>query len=151
MLPANSQGEWRDALASFARRGIAEVVVQAHVPGDLIKFYGVLGAGGEQPWFHSFYHRDQILAGHAFRPQRLQNAAFAAASAVSLAVFGGDAIVGPDGVPLVIDINAWPSFARCRAEAAAAIARYLAHVFSRPLPSSAFNPSRLNRYNELSD
>src|SRR5206468_12802593 len=102
-------------------------------------------------WFHSFYHKDQILGGHEFEPRRLQRAAFAAASAIGLAVFGGDAIVGADGRPLVIDINAWPSFALCRDAAAAAIARYLAHVFSRPLPGSDFHSNRLNGHNELSE
>lgn len=151
VLAANSRDEWHAALASFAARGIGEVVVQAHARGDLIKFYGVVGAGEQPNWFHYFYHRNQIVSGHAFTPQRAQGAAFAAASAIGLAIFGGDAIVGADGQPLVIDINAWPSFALCRAEAADAIAGHLAEAFSRPLPSETLHSKRLNRHDELSD
>ena len=39
-----------------------------------------------------------------------------------LDVYGGDAIVGPDGVARLIDLNDWPSFSSCRAVAAEAIA-----------------------------
>jgi hypothetical protein len=131
VLFAGSEREWRDALARFARRGISEVVAQAHAPGDLVKFYGVPGSGEEPGWFHYFYHKDQVLAGHAFDPDRLREAAFGAAAALGVEIFGGDAIIGADGAPLVIDLNAWPSFALCRAQAAAAIARHLGRIFSR--------------------
>ena len=40
-------------------------------------------------------------------------------------VFGGDAIITPEGKIYIIDINSWPSFARVRAEAAVQIARRL--------------------------
>ena len=40
-------------------------------------------------------------------------------------MFGGDAIVTPDGKIYIIDINSWPSFARVRAEASVQIARRL--------------------------
>ena len=39
-----------------------------------------------------------------------------AAKAVKVEVFGGDAIVTPDGKIYIIDINSWPSFARVRAD-----------------------------------
>jgi hypothetical protein len=41
--------------------------------------------------------------------------------------------VGPDGAPVVIDLNAWPSFALYRERAARAIAARLAFRFgARP-------------------
>ncbi len=61
------------SLARFAARGIARAVVQDHVPGDLIKFYGVAGVGeneGRPSWFEWFYHRDQRLSNHPFDPRR---------------------------------------------------------------------------------
>ena len=135
---AGSAAEWRAALSSFADRGIPFVVVQDHVPGDLIKFYGVHQVGAVTPsWFAWFYHRDQTLAGHAFDEAVLRKSATAAASALGVEIFGGDAIVGPDGRPMIIDLNAWPSFARYRDAASEAIAEHLAGRFNRQAASAA--------------
>jgi hypothetical protein len=119
------------ALDSFAARGIGRAVIQEHVPGDLLKFYGIgrEGDGGEAPWFRSFYHRNQTLAGHRFDPEALRRTAFHAAAALGVEVFGGDAIAGPDGRLSIIDLNAWPSFALYRAEAGPRIARHLSARF----------------------
>ena len=43
----------------------------------------------------------------------------------------GDAIIRCDGEPVIIDLNAWPSYAKFRDKAAQAIADYLAHRFHR--------------------
>ena len=124
----------RQALAGFAARGIPYVVAQEHVEGDLIKFYGV-GSGvpglPAQAWFEWFYHRDKGMTGYAFRPERLTEVARQAAAALGVEIFGGDAIIRPDGEPVIIDLNAWPSFARFRPAAAEAIAGYLAQRFHR--------------------
>jgi GNAT superfamily N-acetyltransferase len=128
-------------LADFRRRGVAQALLQEHVAGDLIKFYGVGAAGafygvnadggpeGGGGWFEWFYHRDQVLARHPFDAAVLEAAARNAAAALRLEVWGGDAIVGPDGAPVVIDLNAWPSFALYRDRAADAIAERLAARF----------------------
>jgi hypothetical protein len=130
---APDAGAARAALAGLARRGIRRGVLQAHVAGDLIKFYGVGDPGrvpGPWPWFRWFYHRDQRVAGHAFEPGRLAAIVQRAAGALGLEVYGGDAIVGPSGEPVVIDVNAWPSFALYRDEASGVIAAYLVGRFS---------------------
>jgi hypothetical protein len=138
VLFAGDAAGWRAALGSFADRGIPFVIVQDHVPGDLIKFYGVHQVGTVMPsWFAWFYHKDQTLAGHAFDETVLRKSATAAASALGVEVFGGDAIVGADGRPMIIDLNAWPSFARYRAPAAEAIAEHLAGRFSERAASAA--------------
>jgi hypothetical protein len=120
------------ALRGLAARGIARAVVQPQVDGDLVKFYGV-GAGGgphgEPPWFRWFYHKEQQLAGHRFDERRLARLVRAAASALGLEVYGGDAIVTPDGEIVLLDVNAWPSFALFREEAAPRIADHLALRF----------------------
>ncbi len=109
------------ARSSLSGRGISRAVVQEHVPGDLIKFYGVAGEaeGRELSWFRWFYHRDQKLSNHAFEVDVLRALVARAAAALGLEVFGGDAIAGP-GRLVLIDLNAWPSFALFRAEAARA-------------------------------
>jgi glutathione synthase/RimK-type ligase-like ATP-grasp enzyme len=121
-------------LATLAARGIARAVVQEHVPGDLVKFYGVAGLGeedGRPSWFQWFYHRDQTLSGHPLDPDALVAAATKAAAALRLDVYGGDAIVSAGGRITIIDVNAWPSFALFRAVAAENIAALLAARFAR--------------------
>ncbi len=112
------------ALEAFAARGIERAVLQEHVPGDLIKFYGI--GTGEDAWFVWFYHKGQTLNGYAFDPARLRAAARRAADAIEVDVFGGDAIVTRTGDLSIIDLNAWPSFALYREEAAAEIAAFVA-------------------------
>lgn len=130
---AASPAEYRSALTGLAARGIERAVVQPHVAGDLVKFYGVgRGAGpdGGPPWFRWFYHKGQTLGGHPFDPAGLARLARLAALALGLEVYGGDAIVPEEGGPLLLDLNAWPSFALFRDEAAQVIAAHLASRFA---------------------
>jgi hypothetical protein len=115
------------SLARLSQRGIARAVLQEHVTGDLVKFYGVGGLEEGEPlsWFQWFYHRDQALSHCPLDPAALSAAAAGAASALGLEVFGGDAIATADGRIVLIDLNAWPSFALYRATAAASIAALL--------------------------
>lgn len=131
VLFADSPDSWREALAAFATRGLPFAVIQDHAPGDLIKFYGVHHPGARKTrWFVWFYHRDQTLTGHAFDEAVLRREASAAAGALGIEIFGGDAIIGGDGRPRIIDLNAWPSFALYRETAAGAIADHLAERFA---------------------
>ena len=116
------------ALRGLADRGIPRAVLQPHVEGDLIKFYGVGpggGPGGEPPWFRWFYHKGQRVAGHPFDPRGLARLVRRAAGALGLEVYGGDVIVTRAGDLVLLDLNAWPSFALYRDEAAVVIAAYL--------------------------
>ena len=136
---AESPAALAAALAGLAARGIEGAVLQPHVPGDLIKFYGVgPGGGGPDggpPWFRWFYHKDQRLAGHAFDPARLARLVRDAATALGLEIYGGDAIASGEGSLQLLDLNAWPSFALYRDEAAPVIASYLALRFGAPRAS----------------
>ena len=132
MYAASEEG-WREALHGFAKRGIPYVVAQAHVPGDLVKFYGVRNAMApvDANWFEWFYHRDKAMLGYSFEVSRLRRAAFGAAAALGLEIFGGDAIIQANGEPAIVDVNAWPSYARFRDRAAHAIADLLTARFQR--------------------
>jgi hypothetical protein len=132
MYAASEEG-WQEALHGFAKRGIPFVVAQEHVPGDLVKFYGVRNvmAPADSNWFEWFYHRDKGMLGYSFEVLGLRRAAFGAAAALGLDIFGGDAVIRADGEPVIIDINAWPSFARYRDSAAQAIADFLTERFQR--------------------
>jgi len=133
--------QWKEAAricAEFASRGITDVAVQEHVRGDIIKFYGV----GPGEWFAWFYHRPQEIGGYIFDKPELARIAGQAAAALNLEVFGGDAIVTPDGKIYVIDINSWPSFARVRNEAKVHIAR---HTFRRAVAAAKAGKRRRSR------
>ena len=122
----------REALQRLRSLGLPRAVVQRHVEGDLVKFYGVGGgpeAGGgtaAASWFRWFYPKEKPVAGHAFDEHALREIACRATDALGLEVWGGDAIVTPAGEIFVIDVNAWPSFALFREEAADHIAAHLA-------------------------
>jgi hypothetical protein len=133
VLYAASEKGWQEALQRFAKRGIPFVVAQEHVPGDLVKFYGVRNAMGrvESNWFEWFYHRDKGMLGYFFEVKCLRRAAFDAATALGLEIFGGDAIIQADGRPVILDINAWPSYSRFRDRAAQVIADHLTIRFQR--------------------
>lgn len=101
-------------IAEFRKRGIADYVVSAHVAGDEMKFYGVLGTG----FFRCF---GSVPDRPSSQVKAIRQAAERLASAVGIDVYGGDCIVGQDGTFWLIDFNDWPSFSRCREEAADAI------------------------------
>ena len=119
----------RDALESvidtFAARGVKQVAVQAHVAGPVLKFYGV----GDGSLFHAFREDGRPVDADTVDVPTLRRLAFAAARAVGLSVFGGDAVVPTRTNPMLVDINDWPSFAPVREQAAEAIA----HLAGAPI------------------
>lgn len=129
---ADSVRAFERARRGLAERGIDRAVLQPHVDGDLVKFYGVGGGPrGEPAWFRWFYHKGQRVAGHPLDPRRLGRLVRRAAAALGLEVYGGDAIATAGGDLVLLDVNAWPSFALYRDEAAPLIAEYLALRFTR--------------------
>lgn len=123
--------EAQDVLHEYYYRGIKRAVINRHLVGDLVKFYGVQG----EPFFYWFYPFD---AGHSkygyeavngksqgftFDENYLREICDKASRLMDVKVYGGDCIVDADGSIRIIDFNDWPSFAPCRAEAAPAIAK----------------------------
>ena len=117
----------------FSLRGISRAVINRHLDGDLIKFYGVTDASFFY-WFypfeagHSKYGCETVNgAAHRFRfdEKELKQIAQRAGDALDVKIYGGDCIVGADGKISVIDFNDFPSFAPCREEAATWIAEYI--------------------------
>lgn len=132
-----------DAARKLMRsHGVGEVMVTAHVVGDLLKFYGVKGTD----FFFYCYpgdagqtkFGDELRNGHphhyAFSVEKLKAMAGLAAQAVGIDVYGGDCIVRPDGSLCLIDFNDWPSFSACRDDAASAIADVVAKRISLAKP-----------------
>jgi glutathione synthase/RimK-type ligase-like ATP-grasp enzyme len=111
--------ELATTLQEFARRNIDKAVVQEHIDGDVVKFYAIR----ESDFFYWYYLNG---VNHTpFRQKQLFELAQASAEALGLFVFGGDAIIGPDGWITIIDINDWPSFAPVRDMASQHIAQLL--------------------------
>ncbi len=117
---------WPDlnsGLLRFKTRGLAQAVLQKHCEGDEVKFYGV--KGGRLFWPH--YPKDS--EGYPFDEKELQKIAEHAAGVLGLSIYGGDAIISPEGKITLIDLNDWPSFAPCRGAAASAIAKFLKDAY----------------------
>ncbi len=125
--------EAQEVLQEYFLRGIKRAVINRHLSGDLIKFYGVSGS----PFFFWFY---PFEAGHSkygheaingksqglqFDLDYLKKICQQAAEALDVCVYGGDCIVGTDGSIQIIDFNDWPSFAPCRQDAAPYIAKQI--------------------------
>ena len=110
------------ALSHFKERKIGEILVQEHVEGDVIKFYGA----GTRSYFSAFLaatgEEVTSVAGE------LRRLAHHAAQAIGLEIYGGDAVVTPKRDVMLIDFNDWPSFSRCRGPAARGIAGYEAGI-----------------------
>lgn len=131
---AGDRDEARLLRRRMGEAGISDVVVQAHMVGDLVKFYGVRGTG----FFRTFYpgddgqwkFGDECRNGkpkhYAFSMEGLHAVAERAADVTRTDIYGGDCIVGADGSITIIDFNDWPSFSRCREDAAEAMAGLVA-------------------------
>lgn len=132
---AANREQREQALNRFRQRGITQVVVGTHVRGDVVKFYGVQPGG----FFRTFYptddgdtkygdeRRNGPAQHYAYDVQRLQTEAQRLSALTGVTVYGGDAIIRSDGSFCIIDFNDWPSFARCRDEAAEAVALSIEH------------------------
>ncbi|WP_321330895.1 hypothetical protein [uncultured Bacteroides sp.] len=130
--------ELREIIAEYALRGINRVVINEHLCGDLVKFYGVAGTN----FFHWFYpfNENHSKFGHEeinghpegipFSLDRLREICNQAAGVLKIVVYGGDCIVSPDGSIRIIDFNDWPSFAPCRVEASREIAKKIIQIIN---------------------
>ena len=124
-------------LAEYARRGIETAVLNKHIVGDLVKFYGVRGTGFffhfyPEEYQHSKFGNETINGKAAHYPvhiDELKSIAAQAADVLHIDIYGGDAIVTPNEDIYLIDMNDWPSFAPCREQSAPIIAQRIVSVF----------------------
>ena len=134
----NSKQEGHEILREYGLRGIEDALICEHLTGDLVKFYGVLNTNFFF-WFYPYdykhhkYSEYETINGsaehHKFSEHQLKETANAAALAVGVRIYGGDAIVDEEGNFKIIDLNDWPSFAPCREAAAPFIAKSIYQVF----------------------
>ena len=130
--------------STFMKRGITDIVTQAHVKGDVLKFYGVEGTG----FFRYYYSGDDTETKfgdeerngkpqyYPFSSSDLQTDAEKVACLLQTPIYGGDAIIQEDGNYVIIDFNDFPSFSKCRKEAAKAIFERMKSAVESSLKSS---------------
>jgi glutathione synthase/RimK-type ligase-like ATP-grasp enzyme len=122
--------EVKSILQEFAFRDIPNAVINEHLIGDLVKFYGVADTDFFY-WFYPFDHSHskfglEKINGKAheflFDTDALKKECDKAGEILGVKVYGGDCVVAKNGLFKIIDFNDWPSFAPCRNEAAPKIA-----------------------------
>lgn len=135
---AHSPEEAQEILAEFELRHIDRVVINEHLKGDLIKFYGVAGTS----FFYWFYPFDishskfgfEKINGKSkknpFDEALLRDICRRSCEILNLVVYGGDCIVSPDGAIHLIDFNDWPSFTPCRREVVPVIGDTILKAFT---------------------
>lgn len=133
--------EAQEVLQEYFLRGIRRAVINRHLIGDLIKFYGVAGSDFFY-WFypydegHSKYGLEAINGksrGIEFDKERMRAICREASEVLDVKVYGGDCIISPEGDIRIIDFNDWPSFAPCRNEAAPFIAKCVLKLIKNKL------------------
>lgn len=131
--------EAQEVLQEYFLRGIKRAVINRHLEGDLVKFYGIRG----DSFFYWFYPYEvghskygvEAVNGHVhnlpFDHEELRRVCGNAAEIMDVVIYGGDAIIDTDGTFRIIDFNDWPSFAPCRAEAAPHIAKEIISLIKK--------------------
>ena len=136
----NGEAEYQAVIKRFRESNIASYVIEQHIEGDLVKFYGVEGTA----FFHVSYPTESANgfskfgleqangqpSHFNFNESALKQTADEAAQLTGMTVYGGDAIITSTGQFRIIDFNDWPSFSPCRREAAKAIAERIGHIFN---------------------
>ena len=117
-------------LSEYALRGIPNAVINEHLVGDLVKFYGVAGSDFFY-WFypfnmnHSKFGHEQIngkATGIAFSVEDMHAICERSAQVLKVRFMAALYHFARRQIR-IIDFNDWPSFAPCRDQAAPHIAR----------------------------
>lgn len=128
--------EAENIINEYALRGIPTAVLNEHLEGDLVKFYGIEGTD----FFYWFYPEDvnhskfglEAINGKSkgihFNLEEMRRECSRAAQVLNIHIYGGDCIIDESGEIRIIDFNDWPSFAPCRNEAAPYIAECIYRI-----------------------
>lgn len=123
---ARNISEVKSILQEFSFRDIPNAVINEHLVGDLVKFYGV----ADTDFFYWFYPFDLSLTKFgleavngtakefSFDVEALKKVCDKAGEVLNVKIYGGDCVIDANGNFKIIDFNDWPSFAPCRDKAA---------------------------------
>lgn len=130
--------EAQEILQEYFMRGIKRAVINRHIDGMLVKFYGIAGTSffyWLSPFGNSDYQGRPLGSQKipdTFDFTRFREVCAEASDILDVKVYGGDCIIRPDGTFCLVDFDDWPSFAPCRQEAATQIAKLvMAQIKSR--------------------
>ncbi|MFI3239767.1 MAG: hypothetical protein R3Y22_04180 [Bacteroidales bacterium] len=128
-----SQEEVHAVLNLYHQRGIKRAVINKHLTGDLVKFYGVQDseffywfyplAAGHSKYGHEYING--VSKGITVDVKQMTQICQDASHALNVGIYGGDCVVGEDGTIRIIDFNDFPSFSPCREQVAPHIAEYI--------------------------
>jgi hypothetical protein len=130
--------EAESILKEYAIRGIETAVINEHLTGDLVKFYGVAGSD----FFYWFYPSDKLYSKFGYEKNNgtvnefpfdrdyLQQLCNEAANVLNVKIYGGDCVIDEEGAIRLIDFNDWPSFAPCRNQAVPFIVECIHRLFT---------------------
>ena len=124
-LPFGATGVFRAAtdVAAAPQRGANPAFATEDGPGIGSSFFRHFYPTDDgQTKFGDETARNGEAHHYAFDVSALQSEVERLARLVGIEVYGGDAIIDREGHFFIIDFNDWPSFSRCRDEAAEAIA-----------------------------
>lgn len=139
---ARDPREAQRVLQEYFLRDIRSAVIERHIDGNLVKFYGVRSTD----FFHYYYPAGADAEGenlppvYNFSTDTLKRNAARAADVLGIDIYGGDCIVSQSGQITIINFNDWPSFSTCSDEAAPAIASVILSKIKQK-----FNVRRKNR------
>ena len=134
VVRARTPEELQRVLADFRLRDIPEAIISPHLEGEVVKFYSVAGT----PFFRFYCERNLAPSPVTFAASRPGIEQLV--RRLGLEIYGGDAIVSPEGRVRIIDLNDWPSFAPFRQEAAEIIAE---HIYHRTIRHKERSPIRV--------
>ncbi|MDR2056898.1 MAG: NDP-sugar synthase [Dysgonamonadaceae bacterium] len=136
---AQNTEEAENIIHEYALRGISTAVLNEHIEGDLVKFYGIKNTD----FFYWFYPENtnhskfgwEAINGKAigipFDVNELKTYCERAADILNVYIYGGDCVINERGGIRIIDFNDWPSFASCRNEAAPYIAECIDNIITQ--------------------
>lgn len=138
---ARHSDEAEELIREYRLRGINRVVINRHLKGDLVKFYGIRDSDFFYAFYpfevgHSKFGQEEIngpIHHYHFDIDFLKEACQKASEAMNVDVFGGDCIVDKDGNTAIIDFNDWPSFSPCRADGSKAIADFICRKIEKSI------------------
>lgn len=122
----------------ISEKGSGSAVIQEHVEGHIVKFYGV-GQGrlfryrflenvSDGKFGLEAYNK---LGSTPLDEETFQSDVMRIASVLGVDIYGGDAIVTSCGKAVIVDFNDWPSFFMCREDAAQAISELIREKCAR--------------------
>lgn len=124
--------EAEEVMRKISGKGTGSAVIQEHVQGHIVKFYGV----GQGKLFR-YRFLENISEGKFGLEEHnelgithldedsFRRGVMGIAAALGVDIYGGDAIITPQGDAVIVDFNDWPSFFMCRADAATAISELI--------------------------